>query len=95
MSKMEIYGFNKWSRKLIEDYLTGRVTRMKISNFISNKIHLSSGVGEGSVLAPCIFSMGLCDVSVVATNTVKACKELRLAVLALTVEFADDVTGVI
>ena len=69
--------------------------RTKIGNFISNKIHLSSGVGEGSVLGPCIFSMGLCDVSTVATDTVKACKELGLDVLASTVEFADDITGVI
>ena len=95
LKKMEVYGFDKWSRKLIEDYLTGRVTRTKIGNFISDKVHLSSGVGEGSVLGPCIFSMGLCDVSTVATDTVKACQDLGIDVLASTVEFADDITGII
>ena len=93
--KMKHYGFDRWTRKLIEDYLSGRCTRTKIGNYLSEAVTLNSGVGEGSVLGPAIFAMGLCDVGLVAADTVKICGELGLDVLAETVEFADDVTGLI
>ena len=93
--KMKYYGFDRWTRKLVEDYLSGRSTRTKIGNFLSEAVTLNSGVGKGSVLGPAIFAMGLCDVGLVAKDTVKICGELGLDVLAETVEFADDVTGLL
>ena len=93
--KMKHYGFDKWTCKLVEDYLSGRSTKTKIGNFLSKAVTLNSGVGEGSVLGPAIFAMGLCDVGLVAKDTVKICEELGLDIQAETVEFADDVTGIL
>ena len=80
LTKMRHYGFDKWTCKLVEDYLSGRSTKTKIGNFLSKAVTLNSGVGEGSVLGPAIFAMGLCDVGLVAKDTVKICKELGLDV---------------
>ena len=92
---MKLYGFNNKSRTLIYKYLTKRKTRCRVKGCISAEIELESGVGEGSVLGPGFFICGTCSVSVVAKRTMKVMAEMGFWVEVVTLEFADDTSGVI
>ena len=92
---LKCYGFDKKARKLVYSYLTDRKTRCKIKNCISEPITLESGVGEGSVLGPVFFIMGMCSVSMVARRTVEEMERRGHKIEASTLEFADDTSGVL
>ena len=94
--KMSKFGFGEMSCKLLENYLTGRRTRVKIQNVKSGEVLLETGVGEGSVLGPNFFSCGMTDVAVVATRITKALEEEDdIKVFITQIEYADDCTGVV
>ena len=94
--KMAKFGFGEMSCKLLENYLTGRRTQVKVKNIKSGEVLLDTGVGEGSVLGPNFFSCGMTDVSVVAKRVMKTLEEDRnIKVFVTQIEYADDCTGVV
>ena len=94
LGKLEILGFSNSARQLIGDYLTGRRTKCSVNGITSGLIELSSGVGEGSVLGPCLYTLGQICVSVVLDIVrEKFHEQLQKQADALSVEYADDVTG--
>ena len=68
VSRLKILGFSSEACKLISNYLTGRKTKCSINGSTSNYEELSSGVGEGSVLGPTLYTLGqvcvfpVCDI---------------------------------
>merc|ERR1711923_472330 len=69
--KLELLGFSTTARRLIKNYLTGRKTRCTVNGHTSDCIELHSGVGEGSVLGPCLYTLGQVCVSMVPDITRK------------------------
>ena len=69
VSQLKIYGFNSKSRTLVHSYLSDRQTRCRIKEALSGPETLLTGVGEGSVLGPCFFIVGLSSVNIVAKRT--------------------------
>ena len=64
--------------------------------FTSSTIDLSSGVGEGSVIGPTLYTLGQICVSVVCDITKNRLQlESNISVDTLSCEYADDVTGAI
>ena len=55
-SKLEAYGFGHSSLILIYNYLSGRKQRTKVNNVYSEWNELETGVPQGSILGPLIFS---------------------------------------
>ena len=92
---LKAYGFGYKARSLVNSYLTDRKTKCKIQNEISETITLDSGVGEGSVLGPVFFIMGMCSVSIVAKRTAAEMAKRGHWVDTWTLEFADDTSGII
>ena len=94
--KMKKYGFGPKSCKLLNNYLTGRSTRVKIKSLTSPSVHLDTGVGEGSVLGPNFFSCGMTDISVVGSRVSKHLKTFyNMDAYITQIEYADDTTGII
>ena len=66
----------------------------QVNGTVSDPISLSSGVGEGSVLGPTLYTLGQICVSVVPDIVKERMHELHdKESEALSVEYADDVTG--
>ena len=61
ISKLDAYGFDLNSKKLIYNYLTERMHRVKINNQYSSWKELLLGVPQGSILGPILFNIYLCD----------------------------------
>ena len=96
VSQLKIYGFNRKSRDLVWSYLSERQTKCRIKEAISDPETLHTGVGEGSVLGPCFFIVGLSSVNIVARRTEKELwEEHEIKVEAHTLEFADDTSGLL
>ena len=77
-------------------YLTGRSTKTKIKNIISDSTLLDTGVGEGSILGPNFFSCGMTDISVVTARVQKKLQDYYKVNVFLTQnDYADDTTGII
>ena len=96
VSQLKIYGFNSKARTLVHSYLSDRQTRCKVKEAISGPETLQTGVGEGSVLGPCFFIVGLSSVNIVAKRTERELWENHnIWVEAHTLEFADDTSGIL
>ena len=94
--KLKILGFSKSAINLILHYLTGRKTKCFVNGVMSSTVDLTSGVGEGSVLGPTLYTLGQVCVGVVCDILIdKMHEDHGIAVDSLSVEFADDVTGAI
>lgn len=76
----EIFNFSATACKLIYSYLTDRVQFVDVNNIYSNLLHLTSGVPQGSVLGPILFTLYVNDLSSYIDNHI--CKSFL---------FADDV----
>ena len=61
IAKLEAYGFHIDALKLIHDYLSNRKRRVKVNDAYSSWNDIFYGVPQGSILAPLLFNIHLCD----------------------------------
>ena len=92
---MAKYGFDTRSQALVDSYLTDRKTRCRIKDKLSDAITLDTGVGEGSVVGPNYFIMGMVSVAIIAKRVVAKLAEKGIEVEICTQEFADDTSACI
>ena len=96
VGKLMMLGFSNSACLLISHYLTGRQTMCKVNGAISSPIQLTSGVGEGSVLGPTLYTLGQICVSMVCDIVEERMyNEYGKIIKTLSCEYADDVSGLI
>lgn len=71
LSKLAGYGIHGSLLKWIESYLQGRGLLVKYRNSVSRAINMSSGVPQGSLLAPFLFTLFVNDIGSVLDIQVK------------------------
>ena len=57
IAKFEAYGFENFSLKLFHSYFSNRKQKIKIGSAISEWIGILTGILQGSILGPLIFSV--------------------------------------
>ena len=60
-AKLEAYGFHIDALKLIHDYLSNRMQRVKVNDACSWWRKIFYGVPQVSILGPLLFNIHLCD----------------------------------
>ena len=61
IAKLNAYGFDYFSLKLINNYLCNRLQRVRINSHYSSWCHITTGVPQGSILGPLLFYIYLSD----------------------------------
>ena len=61
IAKLDAYGFDIKSVKLIQQYLSNRKQRVKVGNAYSSWKEIFYGIPQGSILGLLIFNIFLCD----------------------------------
>ena len=61
IAKLDAYGFDENALILVNSYLSNRKQRVKINNKYSSWSEILFGVPQGSILAPLLFKIFICD----------------------------------
>ena len=61
IAKLDAFGFDKMSLKLVHNYLSNRKQKVKINDSYSSWIEILYGVSQGSILGPLFFNIFTCD----------------------------------
>ena len=69
IAKLNAYGFDYNSLKLIHNYLTGRLQRVRINSSYSSWSEIIYGVPQGSIIGPLLFNIYLNDLFMVCENS--------------------------
>ena len=60
LAKLSAYGLNASACALLEDYLSGRMQKVKVGDAYSSWQSVRRGVPQGSVLGPMFFNTTIC-----------------------------------
>ena len=61
IAKLDVYGFDIKSVKLIQQYLSNRKQMVNVGNAYSSWKDIFHGIPQGSILGPLVFNIFLCD----------------------------------
>ena len=82
--KLSIYGFTEHTIKWFKSFLSNRTQRVKIGKTLSDLVMLNSGVPQGGILSPIIFTLYTADLELwckyskiynYADDTTSSCQE--------------------
>ena len=69
IAKLEAFGFDYNSLKLIHSYLSNRYQRVKVNSNYSSWSEIIFGVPQGSILGPLFFNIYLCDLFMICKDS--------------------------
>ena len=75
INKLALYGISGLVLRWIADFLTDRFQKVRIGNFSSASLPVSSGIIQGSVLGPLLFNLFINDID----TSLKYCSILKYA----------------
>ena len=65
IAKLDAYGFDETSLKVIISYLKNHIQTTKVDSSFSELLNIICGVPQGSILGPLLFIVYICDLFIV------------------------------